>query len=276
VTPVHLVIPSRNSERWARRCLQSACTQDYPELRITWIDDASDAEEAFAIAGMFPVLRVQNDQRVGGLRNVVKHARFSKGPDEIVCVLGGDDYLPHARCVSELVEAMGDGWVCYSDAEDPLGRPAPDNSRYELEEFRDQGFRMIGLVGFRAALARKIRDEDLKIGGWWQPSAGDNALYMPMLEMSGLDRLRYSARSLYVYDRHPEDTDASCAPLQGLCEYYSRFCRPRYHRLDNLEDEARVSDVPWGIEGHPGELTPALVVTPYGCRTAMAKVRVGK
>lgn len=244
----HVIISGRNTERWAAKCLQSVLDQDYDDLVVTWIDDASDdksVEAAFKLcAGYIPDCnrRYVNHTRRGALFNYVERARFGfnyrepRGHDAIICV-DGDDWLPNSTVVSKVMAEFDKGaWVVYGRFTTTVPRPLNwATGRYTSNDFRAQGCKTAGLRAFRQPLVAKIADDDLKLGGWWQQSAWDNALMYPMLEMAGLDRIAYIDEPIYVYNIR-EDSDSNlCPELQAFAEWYSRFRRPRHRRLETLD-----------------------------------------
>lgn len=235
---IHIISAGRNHQQWARRSVRSVLDQHVPEgveLAYTWIDDAS-APAVDPGAQDEHMMIVRTPDRRGGLRNIYEAAMRS---DADVCfAMGGDDQLlPGAVArLAELFMAQT-CWVMYGSyvATDPAhvvrSRPVAG-----VVDVRNYPFVWMPLA-WRAALTLHIRVEDLQIGGgYWQPSSGDVALTLPLLEMAGPLRVRYNKQPLVLYRVHDGNDATTDRVLQDFLWWYSRS-RPRYSQLARLEDE---------------------------------------
>jgi glycosyltransferase involved in cell wall biosynthesis len=252
---MHVIVSGRNNEKYVGKCLRSIFDQDYERFRVTVIDDASDDASWAVYSSLeddgWEFDLVENEQRKGALENYVTHARWTADGEIVVCI-DGDDWLPHHGVLSRVAEEFEKGaWFVYGKFATTVPRPegwatgeySPDRvlDIYWRTmgfvpdcDFRRQGCKTAGLRAFRSELIKKIADEDLMLGGWWQQTGWDNALVFPMLEMSGLDRISYIEDTIYIYNI-TERSDGACPEYQAICEFYSRFQRKRYRRLDKIE-----------------------------------------
>lgn len=163
---VTLCIPTYNSERWIAESLGSALAQDYPELEILVLDNAStDAtvERVRELGGSRVRIEV-NERNVGAVRNFNRAARAARG--EYVKFLMSDDVL-YPTCVSEmaaLMEAHPEMGLVFStrdvllqDPTNPAAQQWRDRYRYlhheweRLERVNPPGelFRQYLRCGFR-------------------------------------------------------------------------------------------------------------------------------
>lgn len=245
---IHVISAGRNHHAFAEWSIRSVLEQHIPdgvELAYTWIDDASEPRSAWPstmkAVTLLPGTRVvRNTYRRGALANVYDACMLAVASDSDVIVhLGGDDYLlPGA--IEKVAKMFSDPecWASYGSyvASDPthVMRAGP----MQHADFRNHPFVWMPFC-WRAALTPKIREEDLKIGGFWQMGSGDTALYLPILEMAGIDRLRYCLDPLVQYNIHPGNDSSVDKRLQDFCHWVS-YQRPRYKRLASLSDPAEL------------------------------------
>lgn len=209
---LHIVIPHRQDEPHLQECLASVV----PQLcEGDQIHDASDVEGR------------------GALYNIWRCAKDIS--DGVVVQLDGDDkLLPNALDTIRSIFANSQIWVMHANyVRSDNGKPWA-TGRYDNSDFRNQPCLVAGLRAWRAELLPKIEEEDLKIGGHWQVSGWDNALMLPMLEMSGLERVHYENTPLSLYRIH-DANDRHHRVFQEFSSWYSRK-RKRYTRLENLND----------------------------------------
>ncbi len=119
----------------------------------------------------------------------------------IVALLDGDDWLAHEQVAAQVLSMHGDGMlVTYGSYVDSDGKPgvcAP----YERADYRHEPWRASHLKTFRAGLFHKLAPEDLQIDGKWLDVAADIAVMIPLLEMSGPDRVAFCTDTLVIYHR---------------------------------------------------------------------------
>jgi glycosyltransferase involved in cell wall biosynthesis len=206
----------RNAGDLVLRCLESVYSQDYSKghVRHVFIDDASTDETPELIKtwlNSHPGHQVQfiaNQERVGGTANTVKG--FSLAPEEsIVLELNGDDWLPDEDVLAFLnkVYAADDVWMTYNTLCYPNGQVPTWARPYPARIVRENSFREYPdwpsshLHTFRQRLFQHIHPEtfiDPETGEYWE-SADDQAIYLAMLELSGI-HARHLNRVTYVYN----------------------------------------------------------------------------
>src|SRR5882672_8615264 len=176
-----VVIPGRNTERWVEKCLNSIITQEYPFARFLWIDDDS-ADNSVRIARSRLILDTAltietREERCGGLANVFSAVHMHAQDDEIVVVVGGDDWLYGNGVLSSLSKVYADPnvWVTYGQMISTDGKTGWCKP-YTSEDFRSvAALHFLSPMTFRAKLFKKIWIEDLMLGYDWYPMAGDSA-----------------------------------------------------------------------------------------------------
>lgn len=235
---LHAIVASRNiPEAWASECLDSLLSQAGVQLRITWTDDASDTGVPLALQSCpDPRLTViENATRLGGLYNHVQPALTSDDM-EVCCFIGGDDTI-EAGAFERLSDIFSDPsvWLTYGTIRNSDGEP-PHSGLMKHWNVRNHHY-VFGPTTVRAALVKKINPEDLMLAGtsFYFPSAGDTALVMPLLEMSGPERTRYIEEPWYVRRIHASNDHKVSGRLQSYCGWEAR-CKPSYSRLRDLQD----------------------------------------
>lgn len=228
------------------KCLASIYAQDYPHMTVTVVDDASidqrqrDIVTGIEKLGWRPVL---NTERVGATANIwTNAAALNMGPDDVLFLIDGDDYLPHRKVISEVAAVYDhdpDCWLTYgSYRSDPFDPDCPAVTPYPIEVIRDRSFRSASNMfnhplTFRGLLWNELREDDLRLAsGDWVPAIYDEAIMYPMLEMAGPNH-RHLEQTLYVYC---SDNPLSCIHTQlpameaaGL-ELRARPKKPRLYR----------------------------------------------
>jgi len=226
----------RNCWSKTKHAMASVNLQMLPEphlLRSFYADDASDKD----MPPEFYHSPYKQPHRLGGLGNMVtslhKHADISGAPD-IVVIMGADD-LMLPGCIKRIIEAHEAGaWVTYGNYRTTSGQPS--RCKDYSKDFRNEQFVAMPPLSFRWELFKKVREQDLKMNGYWQPSSGDVAYMLPMMEMAGLERVKFIEDVIYEYTIHEGNDGARDKYLQDFCYWYSRN-RHRYSRIATLEDQ---------------------------------------
>lgn len=234
---IRVCIAGRNHEAFTEQCLSSVLVQN-GSFTIDWTDDASDTEGAFRYVeqrlfrGVIPFPDHHVERRVerrGGLANLW-HA-IQRAKDDDVCVLlGGDDWL-ELGAFKTIIKEYEDPhcWLTYGTYRNSNGAPAL-TQQWNGQDVRHQPFGFMPLT-CRAWLAKKIHVEDLQIGGgFWQPSSGDIAITLPLLEMAGYERCRYIKTPYYMRRIHDGNDHAIDGKLQSFCNWLT-YLRPKYSWL---------------------------------------------
>jgi GT2 family glycosyltransferase len=189
---VSILITTYNSEKFLKRCLESALQQDCPDLEIIIVDNASSDGTRAVLREFETYLRViYNDTNRGfaaGQNQAIAHARgdwlFSLNPDVILkpdflsTLLAAPGQLPPARSKERIGALCGKLLRWKPGASDERtniidstgmhflrnlrhldrGGDQLDRGQYERREY------VIGATG-AAALYRRMMVEDISVGG---------------------------------------------------------------------------------------------------------------
>lgn len=242
-----IVSAQRNMGKAALACLDSVHEQRYPKehVRHVFIDDASSDDTPYAIQAWLddhPGHRVEfirNASSRGMLAN--NQFGFARGEgDEIGIELNGDDWLsdPGVLAFLNKVYSAEDVWMTYNthrrtDGSIPLPLP-PKKTVVENRSYRRTPWVTSALHTFRLALFRHIESGSLidpDTGNPWGFSQ-DQAVYLPMLEMSG-SHARHLYRISYIYNFHQQSDENRDRPAQLEATRRIRSLPP-YRALDAL------------------------------------------
>lgn len=210
---ITILISTRNSAKYVKKCLDSAISQDYENFDIIFID-ADSSDNTFELAKEFErpennLLVIKNDIRKYQSENILLGVTMAK-PESIIITLDGDDWFPHNEVLRKVNEiyTTTNCWMTYGTyVEHPHRSVSHIYKEYPLDvrinkRFREVGWLASHLRTFRRELFLKINIEDLK-----DPSTGDFlsmvadlAFQFPMLEMCGVDKSVYIPDILYVYN----------------------------------------------------------------------------
>jgi len=224
----YIVSTGWKCERTLDRCLDSVDNQTYKNWthNIT-IDEGGDwdYEEKTSKRTVFKSL-----QRGGKMLNYILATNHVRG-DTVICDLDLDDQLePDAlEIVAKEYEANPNLLMTYGSYTMESGRPARFNGPYESEKFRGLPWRGSHLKTFKASLFHRIKPNDFKgpPDGNWIMSGADMAMMYPMLEMAGLDRIKFIDKPIYIYnDLNPLNDHKTDPALQKRIERWLRSRRP--------------------------------------------------
>ncbi len=208
--PFVVVVVGYNNGAYLERTLESIYSQNYSNFRVVYIDDAStdgsfDLAKDLIYDTKSPVTFIQNEQRMGVLSNLSKVVGECLD-DEIVAVVGGDDWLSHEWVLSRLNQyyANPDLWVTYG--------PSCEYPSYAIHTrsspSRNKPFEKVRLNTFYAGLFKEIG-----MDGFFEESivsaTVDMAYMIPMLEMaeghsSYIPEVFYVSNSLSSMKENPE------------------------------------------------------------------------
>lgn len=158
------------------------------------------------------VMAWRSSERLSALPNLHSGiTKFATDPDDIVVILDGDDWLFGKSTLSYINDYYNehDCWMMYGSSRWTDGRKCC-SSAYTPEEFRKlrrTHFRVSHIRTFRAGLYHSIGKQDefydcMKDGdGKWYSCTYDVAMFIPMLELAGYDKVKHNEKPLYIYNR---------------------------------------------------------------------------
>jgi glycosyltransferase involved in cell wall biosynthesis len=202
-------------EPYIRKSLQSLTAQTYRHWKaFVTVDPAGDrtldrAREAAANDARISV--VGNSTRHYSMHNLVEAIRRSHAtPDDVIVCLDGDDWFATDKALAVIAATYTrfDCWLTYgsfvTDRPDARGRFGGRWPAYPsgTTAFRQSRWLATAPRSWKKWLwdlvdERDLRDDD----GRYFRVTEDQAVMLPMLEMSGCDRARHIPMPLVVYNR---------------------------------------------------------------------------
>lgn len=215
-----IAIDTCNHEQWIEKCLNTCITQKYDNFEVILVD-AISTDKTFEIAKKyaeeFPKLKVyQNEIRIPQVANFLWLTELSR-PGSIVVSIDGDDWLKNNKVLQKLndVYNSGDVWMTYGTYEEfpyrsvsHIYRPYPEEV-IKNNSFREYQWLASHLRTWRRELLLKVKEEDFKReDGEWLDTTGDQAIMLPMLELSG-NKSRYIPDVTYIYNVSNSSRDSA-------------------------------------------------------------------
>lgn len=239
-----IIVDTCNHEKWIKNCLDSCIKQNYKDFEIIIVDAKSD-DKTYDICENYKnkyqnVRLYQNESRLPQVANFIWLSKLSKD-NSIIVSIDGDDWFKHDNVLNVLDKIYNDNvWMTYGSYEEYPYRDVSfhyetyPKSIIETNTFREFKWLASHLRTFRKDLILKIDESDLKdVNGLWLQTTGDQAIMLPMLEMSG-NRSRFISEILYVYnvsDAH-RDTNTNERKQIELANYIRS--KKKYSRIENL------------------------------------------
>jgi glycosyltransferase involved in cell wall biosynthesis len=152
----------------------------------------------------------QRNTALPNIHNAVMH--FSQDPDDIIVLLDGDDWLLGKGVLTYLNDFYNehDCWVTYGSASWTDGRKCFSRpyTEQEFKYLRSTPFKVSHLRSFRAGVYHAIGKQDndfkcfkeIKDDSWYKMTY-DVAIYFPLMEVAGFNKVKHNPKPLYVYNR---------------------------------------------------------------------------
>jgi hypothetical protein len=210
--PFVVVIVGRNNGAFLDKTIGSVVQQRYENYRIVYVDDGSDdgslelARDLLFESGRKMEV-VTNEEARGVVANLAQVVQDCKN-DEIVVVVGGEDWLAHEWVLSTLNQyyANADLWITYGQS--------CEYPQYTIDRVKAPGrnkpFTPLPLCSFYAGLFKQM--------GVGELADLEMAYMLPMLEM-GEGHSTYVPEVLYVLNRKEEILPESEKAVREVAAY---------------------------------------------------------
>ncbi len=212
MTHICCVVPFYDVEEdWLRRCLDSIMAQQHPDFSLVMVDDASHNGAGVVAQGYEGGYR-RMDQNYKAPYTIKQGIESSNTrAEDVILIVDGDDYLPHAGVLSRLAEVYEDpdvwlSWGSYTRWPDPTFMPNPATDYPEhvraSNTFRRWEYACFNHpISFRRHLWDQLTDADLQDDdGEWFRASYDAAIMYPLVELASNGHYRFLPDVLYVYN----------------------------------------------------------------------------
>ncbi|GIV44031.1 MAG: hypothetical protein KatS3mg035_1154 [Bacteroidia bacterium] len=215
---IKVITPFYNPGEFLETCINTLMTQKYDNFQVIFIDDCStDGSFDRLPKDDSRVIVIKNETRKTALENIHNAIMNYCEPDDIVVLVDGDDWLPNKGVLGYINNFYNtnDCWVMYGQAMWTDGRKgfAAEYTAGEFANLRKAPFKVSHIRTFRAGLYHKIKDQDPdfscmkdKDGNFYKMTY-DVAIMFPIMEMAGLEKIKYNSESLYIYNRNNPISD---------------------------------------------------------------------
>ena len=215
-------IPCYNCERWIDQCVNSVLSQKNTNWEAVIVDDGSTDKtpemlERYKNISQIKVVRFEKN-RGSAIGSIVEATNnMSMNPDDVIINLDGDDMLSDQNVLSYLDQVYADKNILMS-----YGQYEPMTHGYHnfcqplhnSRTYRKSGAWVVShMRTYKKKLWNHIKDSDLRDDdGEYYRMAGDAALIFPLIELSGLHRIKFVSQVLYLYNDMTEMNDMKRNP----------------------------------------------------------------
>lgn len=214
------VIPFRNVKNYIQDCYKSLLNQDYQNWIAIFCDDESNDGTSDLIPNDPRFFKIYNQKRITALPNIHNGIMSSNlDDDDIICLLDGDDFLLRKDALTIIDKLYQDPecWLTYGQYAINHGqnqwslghcREYDSNS---FKNLRTGGYWASHLRTFKYHLYKKIVEIDPGLecykdgNGNFFTTCYDIAIMTPLMEMAGLERIRFNPDPIYYYRIHPNN-----------------------------------------------------------------------
>lgn len=221
-----------------QRCIESVDGQSYDNWHhLIYLDNVGYKDDAEYFEERTFVGSAARKGKMLNFVNAMNRAKNLSSPlPRIVIDLDADDYLePNALEILNEIYQDPNIWATHGSYKMLSGRPARFNGEYKNNNFRGSRWRASHLKSFRAPLFYKIKLRDFKNrANQWLMTSSDMAIFFPILEMCGLDRIRYVPDIIYNYNDLSDLNDHKVVPADQKRNEKQLRRKPAYKRLEKL------------------------------------------
>ena len=218
------------------RCMASVNpSYCWHHLELDANEDSNMNPQGYAGIGFYSIVHLD---RRGALKNFVNAMEYLKpSSDDVIVRLDADDQLTLGaiQVVAKAYQDNPEALMTYGSATYESGREARFQGAYKDNNFRQASWRCPHLLTFRAGLWSHIKKNAFlgKDKQYFQ-SAADLAIFYPLAELAGLDRMVHIETPLYIYNDLNDLNDHKIDPeLQKRCEKLIRR-KPQHKRVKHV------------------------------------------
>jgi len=205
-----ILITQRDAKPYIRKCLDSIVSQTYKNYDVIIMDDNSTDGTWEIIQkeySKFPAIHTSKQDY--HIKNFIAGINISANDrEDIIVFLSGDDYFYCDDALEHLNGVYQDNiWMTYGNFIRTSGLHGKGCSLItDTRSYRKSGLWLVShLVTCRKKLFDRIDNKDLRyVNGEYPNNSFDCAMIYPMVEMCGLNHMRFVEKVLYVYnDQNP-------------------------------------------------------------------------
>ena len=243
-----IIVPFYNPGEFLETCVATIMSQKHDNYKVIFIDDAStDNSWDLLPHDDDRAICIRNEKNVTALPNLHMAIMDHCDPDDIVCIVDGDDWLPHKKVLKFIDDYYTEHncWVTYGQARWTDGRRgfATHYTERDFNRIRKSvsDFKISHLRTFRAGAYQILKEQDSDFSclkdnnGEFYKMTYDVAIMLPLLEVSGFSRVKFINEILYTYNRdNPISDDKKNQALQtGI--HIEILSKPPFKRVEKYK-----------------------------------------
>ena len=237
-----IIIPCYNVEQWITNCIKSVYLQTYKNWHCIILNDKSTDSTAKVIEEAIPAefkskFTVNNNEtNVGAMHNIINGIKqISDDPEDVIALLDGDDWLATKYALEYVnkVYKEGDIWLTYGQYSDVKNNNFGCSAQLtSTHDYRETRWKTSHLRTYKNKIWNKIKDADFRgLDGEYYAMAWDLAIMFPLIEMAGINRIKFIRAVLYKYNNmNPMNDDKKNLKLQMDTDKEIRL-KPKYEQL---------------------------------------------
>jgi glycosyltransferase involved in cell wall biosynthesis len=223
-----IIVPFYNAERFLTQCQESLLAQNYKLWEAYLADDCSTDNSKNQIISDERINYHKNQIRVTALKNIHDTIMSCNPEDEdIICILDGDDFLFRNNSLQIIDEIYNeDTLLTYGQYIWPNGaighcQPYNENS---FKNLRTGGYWASHMRTFKFKLYKQLLVQDPNLecykddAGDFFTTCYDVAIMTPLMEMAGLENIRFNSQPIYYYRIHDRNDAILDGPKQKSVE----------------------------------------------------------
>ena len=251
---IHLFITHYNTIRYLQKCLTSVFEQNCTiPFQAVLVDDASpdpyitEFLDEWQIKEPSRLVILRNKERIGKGANLFRCLDAAKcGPEDIICILDGDDWLANPYSLQTVVERYQNTncWVTYGSYQQSSGHTGcctvPLTGNHYESEKKGRGFRECAWVfshffTAKAFLWNKLPKDINIFNGKQTMFTADQIFNIPLAEMAGSSRIQYINQTLLIYNNENPMNDCKVDYNEQTSIDYQNRQRPAFKALQSKE-----------------------------------------
>jgi glycosyltransferase involved in cell wall biosynthesis len=218
------IVPFRNVKSFILQCYTSLLTQNNSNWIAIFCDDASEDGTIELLPSDCRFIIRKNTNRITALPNI-HNAIIESGLEEedIICILDGDDYLIRNDAIDIIDNLYQDNTLLTYGQYVWLNGYSGHCQVYTEDTFkilRKSGYLASHLRTFRYKLYKEIIVQDPNLDCYkdnnnnFYKSCYDVAIMTPLMEIAGLNNIKFNPIPVYYYRTHPQNDHIVDGQLQ--------------------------------------------------------------
>lgn len=207
-----IITPVYNAEKWIGKCIQSVKDQTHTNFTQVIVDDCSSDETVEvaknAIDNDPRFILVERKEKTGTMHGHIIAAEYKYCEDDIFVHLDGDDWFSSGGVLHRLNKIYQDDniWCTYgnyetTDKTPSICKPIEDPT-IPIRVYLVMGWIFSQVRSFRGRLWKGIDEEDFRSNDGSYLAVADVAVFCPVLEMAGVERVKFVPEIQMIYNRN--------------------------------------------------------------------------